>query len=62
MIYKQIFRTLAGAQKRADFETDHCNGKFRFYPRRYLSGERDFLYYDPYFAKAYYWRIERVKT
>lgn len=30
MIYRQVFKTLEGAQKRVDFENAHCRGRYRF--------------------------------
>lgn len=63
MLYKQIFKTLAGAQKRAAFERahagDHGNINYRFFTVRCLEdGTPDG---QPYASgRKYAYRIERT--
>lgn len=58
MLLQQEFKTLAGAQKRAAFETAHCNGKYKYLVVRCYRGERDADGYDR--EREYTFRLERL--
>ena len=69
MLRKQIFKTLAGAQKRVRFENAHCDGRYRYSAVRCLDGERDTAEFDVlrsdfapgnHPASKYTWRLERA--
>ena len=60
MLRKQEFKTLAGAQKRAAFETAHCDGRYLYSVVRCLEGERDTREFNVLRFTRYTWRIERT--
>ncbi len=59
MLRKQVFKTLAGAQKRAAFENAHCDGQYLYSVVRCLEGERDTAEFNVLRFSKYTWRIER---
>ena len=60
MLRKQIFKTLAGAQKRARFETAHCDGRYLYSVVRCVEGERDTAEFNVLRFSKYTWQIERT--
>jgi hypothetical protein len=59
MIRKQVFKTLAGAQKRAAFENAHCDKRYSFTVVRFVEGERDTREFNILRFSRYTWRIEK---
>jgi hypothetical protein len=59
MLRKQEFKTLAGAQKRAAFETAHCGGRYLYSVVRCLEGERDTAEFNVLRFTKYTWRLQR---
>ncbi len=60
MLRKQVFKTLAGAQKRAAFENAHSALHFFYRVVRFLEGERDTAAFNVLRFSKYTWRIERI--
>lgn len=60
-LMKQVFKTLAGAQKRVAFKNAHSTSDFRYQHVRCVGpySRRDEQEYDP--DKTYTWRIEIIK-
>ena len=61
MIRKLEYKTLAGAQKRAAFETAHCDGRWLYSVVRFVEGERDTAEFNVLRFSKYTWRLERTK-
>jgi hypothetical protein len=59
MLRKQEFKTLAGAQKRAAFETAHCEGRYRYDVVRCVEGDRDLAEFNVLRFSKYTWRLQR---
>ena len=60
MLLKQVFKTAEDADKRAAFETAHCNGKYFFRARRCVAGEPGPQPFHRHRWSEYTWRIERT--
>lgn len=62
MLYRQVFKTLEGASKRARFERAHAgdrgNVNYRFFPVRCRNGKPDDQPYEA--GSKYDYRIERT--
>jgi hypothetical protein len=62
MLLKQVFKTHAGACKRARFENTHCNGKYTFMTVRFRNGVLDLEPLAAARAHEYTWRLSRERT
>jgi hypothetical protein len=61
VLRKQVFKTWAGAQKRAAFETAHCGGRWNYVAVRCIDGERDTAEFNVLRFSKYTWQLWRAK-
>lgn len=60
MLRKQVFKTLAGAQKRVAFENVHCDDCWFYSVVRFVEDERDTAEFNVLRFSKYTWRLERT--
>lgn len=60
MLRKQVFKTLAGAQKRTAFENAHAKLHFLYRVVRCIEGEPDTKEFNVLRYSEYTWQIERI--